>query len=95
MKAWWRRHGTDHPLLTALARRVLTQPVSAASCERNWAVWDAIHTARRNRLGSQKLSDLVYVAHNWNVFSGSDGRTKRVRVKVVQQRGMKEGVTPK
>ncbi|GJP65135.1 hypothetical protein CLOP_g22042 [Closterium sp. NIES-67] len=27
-------------------------------------------------------------------FSGSDGRTKRVRVKVVQQRGMKEGVTP-
>ncbi|GJP84212.1 hypothetical protein CLOP_g14299 [Closterium sp. NIES-67] len=67
MKAWWRRHGTDHPLLTALARRVLTQPVSAASCERNWAVWDAIHTARRNRLGSQKLSDLVYVAHNWNV----------------------------
>ncbi|GJP28996.1 hypothetical protein CLOM_g2 [Closterium sp. NIES-68] len=67
MKAWWRWHGTDHPLLTALAHRVLTQPVSAASCERNWAVWDAIHTARRNRLGSQKLSDLVYVAHNWNV----------------------------
>ncbi|GJP71436.1 hypothetical protein CLOP_g2261 [Closterium sp. NIES-67] len=28
-------------------------------------------------------------------FSGSDGRPKRVRVKVVQQRGMKEGVTPK
>ncbi|GJP50123.1 hypothetical protein CLOM_g9262 [Closterium sp. NIES-68] len=60
-------HGTDHALLMALACRVLTQPVSASSCERNWAVWDTVHTARRNRLGSEKCKDLVYVAHNWKV----------------------------
>ncbi|GJP38486.1 hypothetical protein CLOM_g22921 [Closterium sp. NIES-68] len=65
MEAWWEWHGTDHPLLMALACRVLTQPVSASSCERNWAVWDTVHTARRNRLGSEKCKDLVYVAHNW------------------------------
>ncbi|CAI5517132.1 unnamed protein product [Closterium sp. Naga37s-1] len=26
-----------------------------------------VHTARRNRLGSAKCADLVYIAHNWNV----------------------------
>ncbi|GJP35357.1 hypothetical protein CLOM_g19857 [Closterium sp. NIES-68] len=80
MKAWWRWHGTDHHLLTALARRVLTQPMSAASCERNWVVWDAIHTAQRNRLGSQKLSDLVYVAHNWNVVRNWHAKGEGMRV---------------
>ncbi|GJP45562.1 hypothetical protein CLOM_g4942, partial [Closterium sp. NIES-68] len=67
MEAWWEWHGTDHPLLMALAYRVLTQLVSASSCERNWAVWDTVHTARRNRLGSEKCKDLVYVAHNWHM----------------------------
>ncbi|CAI5490629.1 unnamed protein product [Closterium sp. Naga37s-1] len=28
---------------------------------------DSVHTARRNRLGSAKRKDLVFVAHNWNV----------------------------
>ncbi|GJP83286.1 hypothetical protein CLOP_g13457 [Closterium sp. NIES-67] len=67
MVRWWTWHGTDHPALTALACRVLTQAVSAAACERNWAVWDSVHTAKRNRLGSEKCRDLVYVAHNWHV----------------------------
>ncbi|CAI5479571.1 unnamed protein product [Closterium sp. Yama58-4] len=67
MVQWWTWHGTDNPELTALACRVLSQPVSAAACERNWAMWDAVHTARRNRLGSEKCRDLVFVAHNWNI----------------------------
>ncbi|GJP35006.1 hypothetical protein CLOM_g19476, partial [Closterium sp. NIES-68] len=62
---WWNWHGTDFPELATLACRVLTQPVSAAACERNWAVWESVHMAKRNRLGSEKLNDLVYVAHNW------------------------------
>ncbi|CAI5974780.1 unnamed protein product [Closterium sp. NIES-65] len=64
---WWTWHGTEHPELTTLACRVLSQPVSASACERNWAVWESIHTAKRNRLGSEKCRDLVYVAHNWNI----------------------------
>ncbi|GJP63365.1 hypothetical protein CLOP_g20443, partial [Closterium sp. NIES-67] len=54
----WERHGTDHPLLMALACRVLTQPVPASRCERNWAGWDTVHTARCNRLGSEKCAQL-------------------------------------
>ncbi|GJP47885.1 hypothetical protein CLOM_g7059 [Closterium sp. NIES-68] len=67
MVRWWNWHGTDHPALTALACRVLSQAVSAAACERNWAVWDSVHTTKSNRLGLEKCRDLVYVAHNWHV----------------------------
>ncbi|CAI7830052.1 unnamed protein product [Closterium sp. NIES-53] len=65
--AWWSWHGTEHPELTTMACHTLTQPVSASPCERNWAKFDAVHTARRNRLGAEKLRDLVYVTHNWQV----------------------------
>ncbi|CAI5950835.1 unnamed protein product [Closterium sp. NIES-65] len=65
--AWWQYHGWEYADLAGLARRALSQPVSAAPCERNWSVWDGVHTTRRNRLGSEKVRDLVYVAHNWTV----------------------------
>ncbi|CAI5459384.1 unnamed protein product [Closterium sp. Yama58-4] len=67
MVKWWQWNGTDGPRVAGLAVRVLSQPVSASPCERGWSSWDAVHTARRNRLGSAKCRDLVYVAHNWNV----------------------------
>ncbi|CAI5949194.1 unnamed protein product [Closterium sp. NIES-65] len=67
MVQWWSWHSTEYPELVALACRVLTQPVLASPCERGWAQWEGVHTARRNRLGSAKCADLVYIAHNWNV----------------------------
>ncbi|CAI5484302.1 unnamed protein product [Closterium sp. Yama58-4] len=63
---WWEFNGTDVPHLSKLARRVLSQCVSASPCETNWAVWESIHTARRNRLGAKRLADLVYVSHNYH-----------------------------
>ncbi|CAI5537279.1 unnamed protein product [Closterium sp. Naga37s-1] len=63
---WWEFNGTDVPHLSKLARRVLKQRVSASPCETNWAVWESIHTARRNRLGAKRLADLVYVSHNYH-----------------------------
>ncbi|GJP48891.1 hypothetical protein CLOM_g8158 [Closterium sp. NIES-68] len=66
MARWWQWHGSDYPELSALACRVLSQPVSAAACERNWAAWEAIHTAKRNRPSAEKCRDLVFVSHNWN-----------------------------
>ncbi|CAI5513459.1 unnamed protein product [Closterium sp. Naga37s-1] len=67
MVQWWSWHITEYPELATLACRMLTQPVSASPCERGWAQWEGVHTARRNRLGSAKCADLVYIAHNWNV----------------------------
>ncbi|CAI7875641.1 unnamed protein product [Closterium sp. NIES-54] len=63
---WWKFNGTDVPHLSKLARRVLKQCVSASPCETNWAVWESIHTARRNRLGAKRLADLVYVSRNYH-----------------------------
>ncbi|CAI7877631.1 unnamed protein product [Closterium sp. NIES-53] len=63
---WWEFNGTDVPHLSKLARRVLKQCVSASPCDTNWAVWESIHTARRNRLGAKRLANLVYVSHNYH-----------------------------
>ncbi|CAI5526679.1 unnamed protein product [Closterium sp. Naga37s-1] len=70
MVKWWQWNGTDAPQLSSLAVKVLSQPVSASPCERGWSKWESVHTARRNRLGSAKCSDLVYVTHLWNVVRG-------------------------
>ncbi|CAI5947352.1 unnamed protein product [Closterium sp. NIES-65] len=63
---WWEFNGTDVPHLSKLAKRVLKQCVSASPCETNWAVWESIRTARRNRLRAKRLADLVYVSHNYH-----------------------------
>ncbi|CAI7733651.1 unnamed protein product [Closterium sp. NIES-53] len=64
---WRQYNGWEHANLARIARRTLSQAVSASPCDRNWSTWDGVHKACMNRLGSEKVRDLVYVAHNWNV----------------------------
>ena len=33
-------------------------------CERNWSVFEHIHSKRRNRIEQQRLNDLIYVTYN-------------------------------
>ncbi|CAI0448710.1 unnamed protein product, partial [Linum tenue] len=47
-----------------LVVRLLSQTSSSSGCERNWSVFDQIHSKRRNRLENQILNDLVYVTYN-------------------------------
>lgn len=61
---WWKLFGIDAPYLQKLAIRILSQTASSSGCERNWSVFERIHTQRRNRLEHQRLSDLVYVHYN-------------------------------
>nr|XP_027071766.1 uncharacterized protein LOC113696566 [Coffea arabica] len=61
---WWKLFGCDAPNLQKLAIRVLSQTASSSGCERNWSVFERIHTKKRNRLEHQKLNDLVYVHYN-------------------------------
>nr|XP_043639154.1 uncharacterized protein LOC122610225 [Erigeron canadensis] len=61
---WWRLFGGEFPLLQKLAIRVLSQTASSSGCERNWTVFERIHTKRRNRLEHQRLNDLVFVHYN-------------------------------
>ncbi|KAL6321052.1 hypothetical protein AAG906_012036 [Vitis piasezkii] len=61
---WWRLHGYSAPHLQKLAIQILSQTASSSGCERNWSVFECIHTKRRNRLEHQRLNDLVYVHYN-------------------------------
>ncbi|KAG4399713.1 hypothetical protein AAZX31_08G274000 [Glycine max] len=61
---WWESYGCGTPNLQKLAILVLSQTCSASSCERNWSIFEHIHSNKRNRLEHQKLNDLVYVRYN-------------------------------
>ena len=52
------------PDLQAFAIRVLGLTCSASACERNWSTFNQVHTKRRNRLGTSKMNDLVYIMYN-------------------------------
>ena len=43
---------------------MLSQTCSASGCERNWSVFERIHTKKRNRLEQKRLNDLVFVQYN-------------------------------
>ncbi|RVW37984.1 hypothetical protein CK203_084186 [Vitis vinifera] len=43
---------------------VRTRKTRAPGCERNWSIFENIHSKRRNRLDHQRLNDLVYIKYN-------------------------------
>ncbi|XP_039133224.1 uncharacterized protein LOC120270272 [Dioscorea cayenensis subsp. rotundata] len=61
---WWRLFGYSAPQLQKVTIRLLSQTASSSGCERNWSVFERIHTKKRNRLEHQRLSDLVFVNYN-------------------------------
>jgi hypothetical protein len=66
---WWICHGANGVHLQSLAIRILSQVASSSSAERNWSTYGFIHSVKRNRLGSQKAEDLVYVHSNLRLAS--------------------------
>ena len=61
---WWEAFGGHCPELQRFAIRILSQTCSASGCERNWSVFERIHTKKRNRLDQKRLNDLVFVQYN-------------------------------
>ncbi|KAJ0621437.1 putative HAT dimerization domain, ribonuclease H-like superfamily [Helianthus annuus] len=61
---WWESYGSSTPELQEFAIRVLSLTCSATSCERNWSVFQHLHTKKRNRLAQSRLNDMVYVKFN-------------------------------
>ena len=51
---WWWNHGGDTPELQSFAIRLLSQVTS-------WSTYGFIHSLKRNRLGSKKVENLVYI----------------------------------
>ncbi|XP_072054868.1 uncharacterized protein [Arachis hypogaea] len=66
---WWRLFGSSAPCLQKIAVRILSQASASSGCERNWSLFDQIHTKRRNRLEHDRLNDIVYVTYNLRLKS--------------------------
>ncbi|XLS60769.1 hypothetical protein HN51_014997, partial [Arachis hypogaea] len=66
---WWRLHSRSAPNLQKMAIRLLHQTSSSSGCERNWSLFEQIHSKRRNRLERQRLSDIIYVTYNLRLQS--------------------------
>lgn len=62
--AWWGAYGKHAPELQNFAIRILSLTCSSSGCERNWSVFEHLHSKKRNRLAQQKLNDLVFVKYN-------------------------------
>ncbi|KAH1188308.1 hypothetical protein GmHk_U059730 [Glycine max] len=61
---WWRMCGSQTPNLQKLAIKILSLTCNASGCERNWSVFEQIHSIKRNRLEHKRLHDLVFVKYN-------------------------------
>ncbi|RWR76250.1 hypothetical protein CKAN_00468400 [Cinnamomum micranthum f. kanehirae] len=62
--AWWAAYGSKTPNLQKFATKVLSLTCSSSGCERNWSVFEHIHSKKRNRLDQKRLNDLVFVKYN-------------------------------
>ncbi|KAL6554980.1 hypothetical protein OROGR_006238 [Orobanche gracilis] len=61
---WWSQYGTSAPTLQKFAIKVLSLTCSSSGCERNWSVFEHLHSKKRKQLEQQKLNDLVYIKYN-------------------------------
>ncbi|KAK0603139.1 hypothetical protein LWI29_001783 [Acer saccharum] len=80
---WWIQYGDETPELTSFAVRVLSLTCSSLACERNWNTFNTIHTKKRNRLATTKLSSLVYIMYN-----------KKLQHKFLRKQGRKDDEDP-
>ncbi|XP_042441149.1 uncharacterized protein LOC122026469 [Zingiber officinale] len=56
--------------------KILNLTCSSSGCERNWSVFEHIHSKKRNRLSQQRLNDLVYIKYNRALRRRYDMRDK-------------------
>ncbi|XP_048616815.1 uncharacterized protein LOC125575425 isoform X2 [Brassica napus] len=61
---WWWSYGASTPTLRDFAVKVLSLTCSATGCERNWSVFQHLHTKKRNRLTQERLNSMVFVKYN-------------------------------
>ncbi|XP_065856458.1 uncharacterized protein [Euphorbia lathyris] len=61
---WWTCYGASTPTLRNFAVKVLSLTCSASGCERNWSMFEHVHTKKRNKLAQERLNDLVFVKYN-------------------------------
>ncbi|KAK1438667.1 hypothetical protein QVD17_04476 [Tagetes erecta] len=66
---WWGTYGAETPELAEVAKRVLSQPITSSSAERNWSTYSYIHSVKRNRLNAKRADKLVFIHSNIRLIS--------------------------
>ncbi|XP_019172473.1 PREDICTED: uncharacterized protein LOC109167856 [Ipomoea nil] len=61
---WWTSFGGSTPHLKEFAIKLLSLTTSASGCERNWSVFEHLHSKKRSRLEHMGLNDLVFIKYN-------------------------------
>ncbi|XP_037469586.1 uncharacterized protein LOC119341840 [Triticum dicoccoides] len=61
---WWFNYGSQTPTLSEVAKKVLSQPISSSSAERNWSTYSFIHNLKRNKLNATTADKLVFIHAN-------------------------------
>ncbi|KAJ0472305.1 putative HAT dimerization domain, ribonuclease H-like superfamily [Helianthus annuus] len=62
-------YGSETPELAEVAKKVLSQPISSSSAERNWSTYSYIHNVKRNRLNCNRADKLVFIHSNTRLQS--------------------------
>ncbi|XP_058750554.1 uncharacterized protein LOC131623560 [Vicia villosa] len=65
----WNLKESLAPKLQSIALKLLSQPTSSSSAERNWSTYGFIHSLKRNRLNPKRAEDLVFVHTNLRLLS--------------------------
>ncbi|XP_058778863.1 uncharacterized protein LOC131652890 [Vicia villosa] len=68
-KEWWVIYGSSAPKLQSIAWKLLSQPTSSSSAERNLCIYGFIHSLKMNRLNPKRAEDLVFVHINLRLLS--------------------------
>ncbi|KAL7604363.1 hypothetical protein Lser_V15G18311 [Lactuca serriola] len=74
-------YGASTPQLRKIATMILSLTTSSLECERNWSIFEGVHTKKINRLETSKLNNLVFVQFNANLMENNKKRkTKDMEV---------------
>ena len=70
---WWKHHEKSFPLLSKLARRILCIPAASSKSERVFSVGGNAVSAKRGRLGTFTVQNLILVACNMRLLKQMEG----------------------
>ena len=61
---WWRKHEKVLPLLSKVAKKVLSIPASSSKSERVFSCGGNFVSKKRNKLAPKKVEDLIIIKEN-------------------------------
>ncbi|XP_047325926.1 uncharacterized protein LOC124929570 isoform X2 [Impatiens glandulifera] len=75
---WWEQFGDSTPVLQRVAMRILSQVCSSSTFERQWSVFQQIHSEKRNKIDKETLNDLIYINYNMKLARSMKPKSPQV-----------------